>query len=152
MSIDIEIETAIRRISWATVEVGQKSLQKITVDFARHTVSSTFSTGTTHVPIVGVVSSVRNSFLIVRPRFSGTSAFFSVLGETASGVRVMPNINYSFDFEVSPTEVKFSGSHDGYPSYHIAINGRSAYDYIQGNLTQLFGTSDVTVLLRTFVI
>jgi hypothetical protein len=151
MSIDIEIETAIRRMSWATAQVGQKSLQKITVDFATHTVSSTYITGTTHV--FGVdLSSVRNSFLILRPRFSGTSAFFSVSGETASGVRVMPNINYSFDFEVSPTEVKFSGSHDGYPSYHIAINSRSAYDYIQGHLGQLFGTSDVTVPLSTFVI
>ena len=61
----------------------------------------------------------------------------------------MPNINYDFDFEVSEKEITFSGSHDGYPSYNIAINGVSVYDYVQGHLGQLFGTSDVTVARKT---
>lgn len=149
-TIYIEIETAIRRVSWATAQVGRKSLQRITVDFLRRTVSNQFLTGTTKILRLEL-ESIRDSFQLIRPRFTSRgTALFSVSGETASSVRIMPNINYQFDFEVSQAEVKFSGSHDGYPSYNIAVNGASAYDYIQGNLWQLAGTSDVTVQLRTF--
>lgn len=151
-AIYIEIETAIRRINWATAQVGQKSLQRITVDFASHNISSQYLTGKTKIVFLEL-SSIRDSFQLIRPRFNtmGT-AFFSVHGETASAVVIMPNINYEFDFEISPTEVKFSGKHDGYPSYNIAANGASAYDYVQGHLGQLLGDSDVTVRTRTFAI
>ena len=140
--VTIEIETAIRRISWATSQVGQKSM---------HTIAASYRTGVTHM--LGVnISSARDSFRIVAPRFPGNEAHFLASGETASGVRVMPNINYDFNFQVTPTEVRIGGSHDGYPSYHVAVNGRSAYDYIQGNITQLLGSSDITVPRTTFII
>lgn len=149
-SLYIEIETAIRRLSWKTAQVGQKSLQRITVDFKQRTVSDQFFTGMTK--ILGLeLGSIRNSFKVIRPRFTDAgTAFFSVSGQTASGVVFMPNINYEFDFEVSSSEVKFSGNHDGYPSYNLAVNGATAYDYLQGDLGQLVGKSDITVQPRTF--
>ena len=149
--VTIEIETAIRRISWATSQVGQKSMHTIVVDLGAKRITASYRTGVTHM--LGVnISSARDSFRIVAPRFPGNEAHFLASGETASGVRVMPNINYDFNFQVTPTEVRIGGSHDGYPSYHVAVNGRSAYDYIQGNITQLLGSSDITVPRTTFII
>jgi len=147
----IEIETAIRDVSCISVQVGQKSLQTITVDFNNEIVKSKYSTGTTKMGII-TVGSIRNDFNIKRYRFNSGVAYFPVSGQTASAVGFMPNINYQFDFEVSKSAVKFKGSHDGYPSYNIAINKKSAYDYTQGHIGQLFGTSDTKVYSKTFLI
>ncbi len=151
-AIIIEIETEIRKLSWATAQAGQKSVQRITVDLASRKIRSMYLTGKTKILFLEL-SSIRDSFKLLRPRFNtmGT-ALFSTRGQTASGVYIMPNINYEFDFEVSPTEVKFSGKHDGYPSYNIAVNGASAYDYVQGHLGQLVGMGDVKVRMKTFAI
>jgi hypothetical protein len=145
----VEIETAIRAVSWATAQVGQKSLQRLTIDFESETVDTQFLTGKTE--ILGVeLGSIRDSFKLIRPRFNANNkAFFSVSGETASAVVLMPNINYQFEFEVSPDEATYSGSHDGYPSYNIAINGSSVYDFVQGHLGELIGDSDVKVMRQT---
>jgi hypothetical protein len=151
-SLNIEIETAIRKMCWATPQVGQKSLHRIIVDFSRRKISHQFLTGNTSVLMLKL-DSVRNNFQLVRVRFSENGkAFFSVSGETASGVRVLPNINYQFDFEAEGNEVEFSGSHDGYPSYNIAVNGVSAYDYVQKNIWRLAGDSDIVIQRRTFAI
>ena len=141
----IEIETAIRRQSWITQQVGQKSLHVISVDFGAGKISHKYSTGTTD--ILGIkLSSIRDIFSLERTRFNGKNkAYFSVTGQTASAVQILPNINYRFDFEVSPNEVAFSGAHDGYPSYSILVNSRTAYDYAQGFLWQLAGSEDIKV-------
>jgi hypothetical protein len=145
----IEIETAIRKLSWASFQAGQKSVQKVTVDFTLRKVASQFYTGKTKV--LGIeLGSVRDRFALTAQRFTedGT-ACFTVTGQTASAVTVLPNINYTFDFQVSQTDVIFSGRHDGYPSYHIAIDGASAYDHVQGHIGQLAGSADVLVSRRT---
>jgi hypothetical protein len=145
----IEVETAIRRVSWATAQVGQKSLQRLTLDLSKKTVRSEFLTGTTKLVCLEL-GSIRDSFTLSTPRFNAAgTAFFSVSGETASAVRVMPNINYGFTFEVSASEVTFSGAHDGYPSYNISVDGKSIYDYVQGYLWQLAGSADIEVKKRT---
>ena len=43
--IHIEIETAIRNVSWYTQQVGQKSLHRITIDFDAKTVTDQVLTG-----------------------------------------------------------------------------------------------------------
>lgn len=143
----IEIETAIRRQSWATAQVGQKSLQTISVDFRSKKTSHTFTTGKTS--ILGMpVGSIRDDFKLTKTKFSGSSNItFSAKGETASAVGFMPNINYSFDIllSLSPRTVTVTGAHDGYPSYNIAVNSKSVYDYVQGYLPELLGDSDVSV-------
>lgn len=145
----LEIETAIRAVSWATAQVGQKSLQRLTIDFERKTIDNQYLTGTTKLCRLEV-SSIRDSFKLIKPRFTDAGvAMFSVSGETASGVHVMPNINYGFNFEVSQDEIKFSGAHDGYPSYNISVDGKSVYDCVQGWIWQLAGDSDVKVQLTT---
>ena len=147
----IEIETAIRKTSWATVQPGKKSLQTITVDFDNREISSKYTTGITK--FMGMeLDSVRDNFKLTKGRFnSDGDASFSVIGETATGVRVLPNINYQFDFfKVSASTVSFCGNHDGYPSYNISVNGKSAYDFIQGFVWQLAGKSDINVLRKTF--
>jgi hypothetical protein len=141
----LEIETAIRAVSWATVEVGRKSLQRITIDFAGRKFHNQYLTGTTRLLTIEL-GSIRDSFLLIRPIFNAAGhAIFSVSGETASAVGVMPNINYEFSFDVSRTSIDFSGAHDGYPSYNISVNGVSVYDRVQGNITQLLGSADVRV-------
>ena len=148
--VTIEIETAIRRQSWVTAQVGRKSLQRLIVDFQRRTVAQEFLTGTTKIACLEL-GSIRDNFALIKPRFNEAGkAYFSVSGETASAVGVMPNINYSFDFEVSSTEVQVSGSHDGYPSYNVAVNGNSVYDYVQGYLWQLAGDADIQVARQAF--
>jgi hypothetical protein len=148
--MQIEIETAIRKASRFTAQVGQKSLQKITVDFDRRSVSQEFRTGKTSILIIDL-KSIRDNFRLVPKGFTQAGvASFSVSGQTASAVHVMPNINYQFEFEATPNKVVFRGSHDGYPSYRITINGNQAYDCVQGHLGELFGDSDVNVPRQTF--
>ena len=147
----IEIETAIRHQSWATMQVGVKSEQRIIVDFRSKKVMQTFETGTTTI-LFWSVDSIRDKFQIIRPTFPspGTVNFFAK-GQTASAVHLMPNINYNFNIllSLSPQLVTVTGNHDGYPSYNVSVERRSVYDYVQGHLGQLFGDSDVTVLRRS---
>lgn len=142
----IEIETAIRPISRMSFQAGQKSLQRITISFSTREISTQAITG--HTKILGLnLKSARDKFELVTPGFdaAGSRAFFSSTGQTASrGLYVMA-INYSFRFEVTQSSLSFSGTHDGYPSYNISVNGKTAYDYVQGHLGQLAGDSDVQV-------
>jgi hypothetical protein len=148
----IEIETAIRKISWASFQAGQKSLHSITVDFGSKKTVATYTTG--HTKIAGFqVGSIRDKFLLIGNRFNGGgTALFTAVGETASAVGVMPNINYTFQLEVTPHSVKYSGTHDGYPSYKILVNGATIYDYVQGHIGQLLGSEDIEVKSTTFAI
>lgn len=147
----VEIETAIRHQSWATAQVGQKSLQTVTVDLNSKKLTQSYTTGKTNIGPIPV-GSIRDEFELVRSKFGPSGdVSFSVKGETASAVGFMPNINYKFAIllSLSPRLVTVTGSHDGYPSYNIAVNGKSVYDYVQGHLGQLFGDSDVSVLRKS---
>lgn len=145
--IYVEIETAIRNVSWYTQQVGQKSLHQIAIDFNKESITSQYLTGTTKF-MKYEFGSIRDSFFVDKPRFVSDRAFFRAKGQTATAAQVMPDIDYSFDIELGLTEqiITFSGSHDGYPSYNISVNGISVYDCVQGHIGQLVGRSDVTVL------
>jgi hypothetical protein len=144
--IKVQIETAIRNVSWATVEVGMKSRHTITIDPVKKTIVDAVVTGKTNF-LWMEFSSIRNTFNVTKKVFETGCVKFSVKGETATAVGVIPNINYAFDIILYPAKklITISGGHDGYPSYNVAVNSKSVYDCVQGFLPELYGDSDVTV-------
>ena len=144
--VKIEIETAIRDLSWGSFQAGQKSLHTVLVDLTNQKIESSYKTG--HTEILGFsVNSIRDGFKIAHAEFSSKTISFMAIGQTASAVRFMPNINYQFGFSVSQKKVYAFGWHDGYPSYKISINGKPIYDHVQGWLGELFGDADIDVPL-----
>jgi hypothetical protein len=144
-------------------QAGMKSTH--TADIAIDTtasnfvVSNSFRTGTTD--FFGIkLDSVRDNFKIGNLNSSigeNSHLSFTISGETASGVRILPNINYKFDFsvDVTPSSAHYSisGCHDGYPAYQITVvkvaSGQSKviYDYQHKSkeLMKLFGSCDVSM-------
>ena len=144
--VKIEIETAIRDLSWGSFQAGQKSLHTVLVDLTNQKIESSYKTG--HTEILGFsVNSIRDGLKIENEQFLSESVSFKAIGQTASAVGFMPNINYKFFFGVSPTKLFVAGWHDGYPSYKISINGKPIYDHVQGWLGELFGDADIDVPL-----
>jgi hypothetical protein len=144
----LEIVTAIRNVSPLSFEVGEKSRQKITINFANSSMKTEFTTGTTSV--VGIdLSSVRNDFHISGQSFVGNIASVTATGETASGVRIMPNINYTFTLKINKAQSKvwLSGCHNEFPSYTVIVNGKQVYDRTQTGtaVIGLLGTCDIVV-------
>ena len=129
-------------------QAGMKSTQRIFVDFERRVVTDAYETGTTE--FFGVVlASVRNRFRIENVSFSGDEVRFRAVGETASGVRVLPNINYRFDIRMNrdATEGDVTGCHDGYPSYEVRFGRIMIYWFKHRpiRLLNLFGDCDQSV-------
>jgi predicted nucleic acid-binding Zn-ribbon protein len=145
----IEIET---RILSPDPQAGMKSLQTITVNFSDQTVTNTYETGRTHIGPVSLPS-IRNNFRVVNQRVNSDSAQFGARGATASGVAVLPEINYGFDFSISRegSVVLTGGCHDAYPAYIIRVNGRELYrfNHQRLDLLQLAGICDVLTGSRT---
>jgi hypothetical protein len=144
----VEIVTAIRNVSVLSAQVGEKSRQKITIDYGNSTMTSSYTTGTTHV--VGIdLSSIRNDFKISGQSFSGNIAAVTAKGETASGVVIMPNINYGFTIRINKAQSKawVSGCHNEFPSYTVLVNGKIVYDRVQTGtaLIGLIGECDILV-------
>ena len=127
---------------------GMKSTQRIFVDFERRVVIGEYETGTTE--FFGVfLESVRNRFRIENVSFSGDEVRFRAVGETASGVRVLPNINYRFDIRMNrdATQGDVTGCHDGYPSYEVRFGHTLIYWFKHRpiRLLNLFGNCDQPV-------
>ncbi|NND65214.1 MAG: DUF3238 domain-containing protein [Gammaproteobacteria bacterium] len=164
----VVIKTVIRDVVGAPLP-GEKSEQTIHIDFDSKTVTSEFTTGTTDVELTDhddllagrkgptiKVESIRDKFIVRDVVFYDKQdyVFFVAQGETASGMHVTPNINYSFSIAVVPNhselpginnQVRFHGFHDGYPSYEIYVNDTKVYDFQQGLVVELVGDSDVRV-------
>jgi hypothetical protein len=144
----IEIVTAIRNVSPLSFEVGEKSRQKITINYANSSMKTEFTTGTTSVAAIDL-SSVRNDFHISGQSFTGNIASVMATGETASGVRIMPNINYTFTIKINKAQSKvwLSGCHNEFPSYTVIVNGKQVYDRTQTGtaVIGLLGTCDIVV-------
>jgi hypothetical protein len=142
----IEIETAIRPISCLSFQAGQKSFHRITVSFAKRDINSEVTTG--HTKLLGLkLRSIRDDFEVTNQGFTsdGSHAFLDVRGQTASMAVGIVAINYAFKIQLTQNSISFSGAHDGYPSYNIAVNGKSVYDHVQGWIGQLAGDADTTV-------
>ncbi len=129
-------------------QAGMKSTHTIRIDFDNRSVSEAFTTGTTD--FFGVsLASVRDRFRVSGVTFpSANEVHFEVSGETASGVRVLPNINYRFDVQARRDgRAQVTGCHDGYPAYTVTYRGSQAYHFPHQpiNLLNLFGKCDVVV-------
>jgi len=142
---------------------GMKSTQRIAVfadrDNQSMRVNSTFTTGTTFG-----IPAVRNRFSVANVSYDLSEGKLSFLatGQTASGVLVMPDIDYSFQlsFDGSNHQNKWTlqGCHDGYPAYKVwlenAVSGETTelYEFIHRpiQLLNLLGNCDI--LLNKVVI
>jgi hypothetical protein len=79
-------------------------------------------------------------------RRTGDSLTVGMTGETAS--KLFPfMINYDLDVRFNPGSGRWSvsGTHDGYPSYVVTVDGVVIYNYQQGFIGQLLGCCDVQV-------
>jgi len=126
---------------------GVKSQHFFFVDFDKQTVNTSYETGSTD--FFGVsLGSVRDNFAASSVSFSEDEVSFVLSGSTASGVGVIPNIDYRFDIILSRMgQVRISGCHDGYPAYLIQFNGSNIYNYEHRpkDVYKLFGNCDVTI-------
>jgi len=110
-------------------QAGMKSEQNIQVDFSRSTVRTSFVTGKTAVGPLRL-NSIRDSFKVSRVVFSPSGVNFAVQGQTATGVTILPAINYEMAFELNASgQGNVSGKHDGYPAYFVRVLGRPVYSY-----------------------
>ena len=138
--LELTIETRI--LPFDPVD-GMKSRQTLLIDFDRKHISNRHETGSTYG-----IPSTRDTFEVKDIRFSGSKAQFTVLGETGSGVQVIPNINYKFKLEVDSngSAALIGGCHDGYPAYKIEVGRRTLYEFRHKpiRLYRLFGDCDVS--------
>ncbi|MFZ7094469.1 DUF3238 domain-containing protein [Primorskyibacter sp. 2E233] len=132
-------------------QTGVKSQHFYFVNFSDETVTSSFSTGTSKINLGVIefeVSSIRDNFKVSSVLFTDDVVTFTLEGTTASGVAVMPDIDYRFDFTVAKSgQVSVSGCHDGYPAYLIQHQGKNLYrfEHASMGLIKLFGTCDQEV-------
>lgn len=152
-NIVLEIET---RILDFDPQAGMKSRQTITV-MERDRVESSYVTGKTSVGPVDV-GSVRNRFEVKDVRVGSDRASptlqLTAIGQTASAVTILPNINYRFSFLFSERGLRVTGCHDGYPAYRVTVRTTrpgsgtvTVYKFTHKriDLVKLFGTCDVKV-------
>lgn len=143
--INVVIETRIRETS-LSFQPGMKSRQTLTINFDSKEITNQFETGIT--TLVGAdLKSVRDNFLVESIQFAGRVVAFRATGQTASGVAIVPNINYTLNITVDnfAEELVLSGCHDGYPSYTVSVAGKIVYDFQQEFLGALFGECDINI-------
>jgi hypothetical protein len=150
VAADVVIVTVRTKINAPDPQAGEKSLQTIRIDFDKKSVSQTFTTGSTAIIGGVVVGSVRDNFVISKAAdfFADGKVAFSLRGSTASGVGVVPNIDYAFDLVVGKDgRGTMSGCHDGYPAYEVTVQGRSVHSFAHKpvDILRLFGACDIEV-------
>lgn len=143
-TVQVVIET---RILDGDPQAGMKSRHVIQIDFASRRILGSFQTGTTD--FFGVdLHSVRDKFVISDVSFSDGTATFKAVGETASGVRAVPSIDYNLLLTVNQDgTATVSGCHDGYPAYSVAVEAMSIYTFKHKpvRLLNLFGSCDIKI-------
>lgn len=161
-NLTISIET---RILDFDPQAGMKSTHKIQVNIDKTSksvrIKDYFETGTTSV-FGYSLSSVRNNFLVQDLNYhfgNDVEISFSTKGQTGSGVRLTPNINYNFAIRIvqslNGAHVYVDGCHDGYPAYIVRFDDgyRSgvAYQFSHKSmrLLNLFGDCDTKATSAT---
>ena len=143
----VRVELVTRILSFDP-QAGMKSTQVLLIDFDKKTIKSLFSTGVTAIGPIEL-GSVRDKFVVDNIDFGTPGRVgFTARGQTASGVLFMPNINYKFNMAVTPKGTgAFSGCHDGYPAYRVAVSGKAVYEFLHESLSliKLFGECDVQI-------
>jgi hypothetical protein len=121
-----------------------KSTQEVVVDKGTGSFSQSFKTGHTH--LLGHDFSSRGDDFRASVSESDRSITVNMKGETAS--RLFP---FMIDYDFTVTYDRASGyssvygTHDGFPSYVLSVDGQVIYNYQQGFIGQLLGCCDVTV-------
>jgi hypothetical protein len=127
---------------------GMKSRQTIAIDYEKKSVTCGYVSGVTDIGIFEIPAA-RSSFSVSNIYFIGSDkVLFTAVGETASGVRVLPNINYRFKLIISKDgDAKVDGGHDAYPAYTVTVGGVQKYHFEPepGNLGGLWGDSETKV-------
>ncbi len=132
-------------------QAGMKSQHFYFVDFSKQEVTSFFETGTTKIDLGVIefdVSSIRDNFRVSSVSFNDSVASFTLEGTTASGVAVMPDIDYRLDYTITESgKVSIQGCHDAYPAYLVQHQGQNVYSHSHESmdLIKLFGTCDKAV-------
>lgn len=127
-------------------QAGVKSHHFYYIDFDNQTVASSFATGSTNINLGIIefdVESIRDNFKVSSVKFSDDAVAFTLEGTTASGVMVMPDIDYRLSFRVTKNgSVSVKGCHDAYPAYRIQHQGNDIYSFQHKSLDliKLFGT------------
>lgn len=130
---------------------GVKSQHFYYIDFDNKTVEGNFSTGSTSIDLGVIqfdVDSVRDNFTLSDIDFRSNEVSFVIRGTTASGILVMPDIDYRFEITAKKDgSVSVSGCHDAYPAYLVQHNGENIYQFTHKSLDliKLAGTCDVQV-------
>lgn len=139
----VEVTTTIRP---GSPNPGQKSHHTTVVDTSTGESASSHTTGRTDIT---PGASDRFSLPSVRNDFNSSvtqtddSTTVHMDGTTAS-VAVPANIDYDLDITINhdTSEVTVEGSHDGFPSYTVEVDGEVVYDHQQECLLDLFGDGD----------
>lgn len=146
------------RILSGDFQAGVKSIHTIVVEISEFSgkiiFTSRYKTGETEV-FGQKLEATRSNFYISNPVFDIESEYmsFRATGETASGVLVLPNINYSLNIIFEKNKFTVAGCHDGYPAYKVTfydlLNGVGKVLYYfkheSGKVLNLFGDCDVSV-------
>lgn len=124
---------------------GMKSRHTIKIDFQNKTLVDEYKTGTTDFYGVSL-DSVRDRFKVTSQNFTPDGKVeFKVVGETASGVGVVPSIDYSFVVKADRQSATIKGCHDGYPAYTVTYDTKAiyAFNHKPKDLIKLFGSCDI---------
>lgn len=130
---------------------GVKSQHFFFIDFEEKSVKDSYETGSTN--FFGInLPGIRNHFTITDATFQGDEVSFTITGSTASGVGIIPSIDYSFNVKTNKKgEGSVKGCHDGYPAYLIQFNGKNIYEFKHKpkKVLNLFGSCDIKVKAKT---
>jgi hypothetical protein len=136
----IEIVTEIRRpVELKGIPPGEKSRQIVRFDSKSATAPSTVKLGSSYG-----IPAARNQFEseVLSSNFPHFSLW--IKGQTASGVRILPDIDYHFriDLDLASRTMRVTGGIDAYPSFSIIVDGRQVFDNPQHSIVDLLGDAD----------
>lgn len=126
---------------------GVKSHHFFFIDFDKKTVTDAYNTGTTELFFGISLDSIRDNFQISNISFQDEKVNFVITGTTATGVGIVPSIDYKFSLEVEKSgSGSITGCHDGYPAYLVQINGKNVYEFKHKamHVLNLFGSCDIS--------
>lgn len=137
--------TIVAEIRPPDAQAGEKLRQVLQVDSKNKIVTAKVMTGTTEL-LGATLTSARNG-TTSSANFSGNVVTITAIGQTASGVYIVPDIDYKLEIKIDLIQRKgiVSGCHDGYPSYTIRVGSTVVYDFKQTSITALAGSCDTNV-------
>ena len=126
--VEVRVRTAIDPPS---AQAGMKSEHAVRIDLDTGTVLSapSVATGITDIGIADLPAA-RSAFSHSSIRTPDGTVTLTLNGTTASGIQVMPDIDYRFTLTFSPDGTwTLAGNHDGYPSYDVWMSKDEAPIY-----------------------